>query len=56
MKTIYFNLKEYGNVTVRKYAKEKERLQVELLKLQKWVMDEGKRVAIVFEGLSLIHI
>ena len=50
MKTIYFNLKEYGNVTVRKYAKEKERLQVELLKLQKWVMDEGKRVAIVFEG------
>ena len=32
------------------YEDTMERLQVELMKLQAWVKNEGKRVAIVFEG------
>ncbi|MFK7799100.1 MAG: polyphosphate kinase 2 [Aureispira sp.] len=33
-----------------KYEKELEQLQVELLKMQSWVIEQGLRVAIVFEG------
>ncbi len=32
------------------YEKEKEKLQVELVKLQQWVKKNNKRVAIIFEG------
>jgi polyphosphate kinase 2 len=32
------------------YEKEKARLQVELLKVQKWVKETGKKVVILFEG------
>ncbi|MBA4027399.1 MAG: polyphosphate kinase 2 [Cyanobacteria bacterium DS3.002] len=32
------------------YEEELERLQVELVKLQRWVQDKGKRVAIILEG------
>lgn len=32
------------------YEKELKDLQEELVKMQKWVMDEGKKVAILFEG------
>ncbi len=32
------------------YEKEKEKLQVELVKLQQWVRRNNKRVAIIFEG------
>ena len=32
------------------YEKEKAVLQVELLKVQKWVKDSGKKVVVVFEG------
>jgi len=32
------------------YEKEKEELQVELLKLQKWVGDTGQRIVMIFEG------
>ena len=32
------------------YEEELKALQIELLKLQRWVIDEGKRVVIVFEG------
>ena len=32
------------------YEKEKARLQVELLKVQKWVKESGKKVVILFEG------
>jgi polyphosphate kinase 2 len=32
------------------YEKEKARLQVELLKVQKWVKEAGKKVVILFEG------
>ncbi|MCB0516508.1 MAG: polyphosphate kinase 2 [Chitinophagales bacterium] len=33
-----------------KYEKRMEKLQEELLKLQKWVVAEGKKVVIIFEG------
>ena len=32
------------------YEEELERLQVELVKLQRWVQDKGKRIAIILEG------
>ncbi len=34
----------------KRYDKELEPLQIELLKLQSWVKDTGQRVVIVFEG------
>ena len=34
----------------KEYEKELERLQVELVKLQEWVVHEGLRIAVVFEG------
>lgn len=41
----------YRNLMSRKnYEKQKYLLQVELLKLQKWVKENGKRVVILFEG------
>lgn len=41
----------YQNLMTRKtYEKQKYQLQVELLKLQKWVRSTGQRVVIVFEG------
>ena len=47
---IIYNRNEYKALTPKKYKKEKKRLQVELLKLQEWVVKENKRIAIVFEG------
>jgi len=47
---IIYNRTEYKALTPKKYKKEKKRLQVELLKLQEWVVKENKRIAIVFEG------
>lgn len=32
------------------YAKELEKLQIELVKMQRWVQEKRKRVAIIFEG------
>ena len=41
----------YKNLMSRKaYEKQKYQLQVELLKLQAWARDEGKRIVVVFEG------
>ncbi|WP_083656172.1 polyphosphate kinase 2 [Mongoliimonas terrestris] len=37
-------------LTEKVYAREMERLQVELLKVQNWVRDTGERVVILFEG------
>ncbi len=37
-------------VTRAKYEREKARLQVELLKVQKWVKGTGKKIVILFEG------
>ena len=48
---IEYKLEEYTeSLTLTQYRKEKELLQVELLKLQEWVIKEKKRVAIVVEG------
>ncbi len=47
---IVYNRTEYSALSISQYRKEKYRLQVELLKLQEWVVDKGKRIAIVFEG------
>ena len=40
----------FQKITDAQYQKEKFRLQVELLKLQEWVLKKNKRIAIVFEG------
>lgn len=42
------NLKKV--VSVLRYEEELSQLQVELVKLQRWVQDEGIRIAILFEG------
>ena len=47
---IIYNRTEYKALSQQKYSKEKNRLQVELLKLQEWVINCDKRVAIVIEG------
>lgn len=41
---------EHSLLPRRKYEDEKYDIQVELMKLQEWVVKEGQRVAIVFEG------
>lgn len=40
----------FNDITDSQYRKEKFRLQIELLKLQEWVLKHNKRVAIIFEG------
>ena len=47
---IIYNRTEYKALSQQKYSKEKNRLQVEMLKLQEWVINRDKRVAIVLEG------
>ena len=47
---IIYNRTEYKALSQQKYSKEKNRLQVELLKLQEWIINRDKRVAIVLEG------
>lgn len=48
---IEYKLEEYTeSLTLNQYRKEKELLQVELLKLQEWVIKEKKKVVIVVEG------
>ncbi|ARU57014.1 polyphosphate kinase [Oleiphilus messinensis] len=37
-------------ITRKEYEKQKQDLQVELLKFQKWVKETGQRVVIIFEG------
>jgi len=41
---------ETSLLTKRKYEEEKYDIQIELLKLQEWVVKNGERIAIVFEG------
>jgi len=36
--------------TAVRYEKELEALQIELVKLQRWIQEQGKRLAIIFEG------
>ncbi|MGK0236673.1 MAG: polyphosphate kinase 2 [Candidatus Pelagisphaera sp.] len=40
----------YNNISYSTYLEEKRRLQVELINLQHWVINNRKRVALVFEG------
>ena len=40
----------YKNIDATSYETEKRRLQIELLKLQHWVIENQQRVALVFEG------
>ena len=39
-----------GKMKRKEYEKEMTKLQIELVKLQRWVVHEGLRVIIVFEG------
>ena len=47
---IVYNHTEYKNLPSDLYTKEKYRLQVELLKMQEWMIKEKKKIAIVLEG------
>lgn len=49
MNVKYLN-SEYTNISEKQYSDEKFKLQVELLKLQEWVVNKNKRIAIIFEG------
>ena len=39
-----------GKMKRKEFERELEKLQVELVKLQQWVVHEGLRVIVVFEG------
>ena len=47
---IIYNTFPHDELDHEKYEIEKRRLQVELLKLQEWVIAKNKRIAIIFEG------
>jgi polyphosphate kinase 2 len=47
---IIYNQTEYKALNQHQYQAEKKRLQVELLKLQEWTINNKKRIGIVFEG------
>ena len=47
---IIYNRTEYSKLTDNQYRKEKRRLQVELLKLQEWVVETNQRILILLEG------
>ena len=47
---IIYNRTNYKELNQKGYRKEKRRLQIELLKLQEWVTNSGKKLAIVLEG------
>ena len=49
MSVKYFNT-DYKNISESQYQDEKFKLQVEVLKLQEWVVKYQKRIAILFEG------
>lgn len=38
------------HLTKKRYDKELRRLQIELVKLQEWIRDQGLRVVVIFEG------
>jgi polyphosphate kinase 2 len=45
-----YDIAEYSLINPDLYRRELRKLQAEFLKLQKWVINEKKRLAIVFEG------
>ena len=44
--------KKSGNIEREFYEKESLKLQYELVKLQKWVIDNNKRLLVLFEGMD----
>jgi len=44
--------KKNGNIETKFYEKELLKLHLELVKLQKWVIDNEKRLLIIFEGMD----
>ncbi len=42
--------KDGGKLSTKEYEKELEKLQAELVKLQRWVVAEKKRIIVIFEG------
>ena len=47
---IIYNRTSYKELSLKSYQKEKRRLQIELLKLQEWIVNSKQKLAIVFEG------
>ena len=47
---IIYNRTQYKKLTDEQYQEEKRLLQIELLKLQEWIINNHKSVAILFEG------
>lgn len=45
-----YDIAEYSGINPDLYRKELRKLQAEFLKLQRWVIKERKKIAIVFEG------
>ena len=44
--------KKNGNIETKFYEKESLKLQYELVKLQKWIIDNDKRLLVIFEGMD----
>lgn len=44
--------KKNGNIKTNFYDRELKNLHLELVKLQKWVIDNNKRILIIFEGMD----
>ncbi len=44
--------KKNGNIERKFYEKESLKLQYELVKLQKWIIDNDKRLLVIFEGMD----
>ena len=44
------NIRLKGVLSLLRYEEELKALQAELVKLQRWVQAEGRRIAILFEG------
>ena len=47
---IIYDLREYKKLSQKAYANEKYRLQVELVKLQQDVINNKRKIAVIFEG------
>jgi len=47
---IEFDFLDYGKIDDKSYEKEKKLLLIELSKLQKWIIANKKKIAVVFEG------
>ena len=45
-----YDIAEYSQINPDLYRRELRKLQAEFLKLQRWVIQEKKKIAIVFEG------